>query len=300
VSCACASRSWPFTAVALVLPADDNTVCLGCHDPAVAPVVYAEAPFTAGPVDYSACRACHWAGMSTDLEGDPYTIWGWWTHKHLVYDPGTSCFDCHWNLAYPDIVDYPTPTYATDFGYFDSADSLTTSAGELHAIHVNGSWPATAKYTSQNYCASCHAAARCEACHADLAHGAHTAGAYPGETYVSAPGTPEGDPEVLTAAPGEVTCTSSACHPRASVASRPLCGSCHAVEIARHDAAHDASAYVTTGCNRCHGSMLDAIHVMDCAVCHASVDPNVISAVEAGSRDCASCHGSTQHFGRRK
>jgi len=102
------------------------------------------------------------------------------------------------------------------------------------------------------------------------------------------------------AATAEVSCTNAACHPRSAPASKQACGSCHAVAISLHETAHDASAYLTTGCTKCHGTMLDAIHSGECCTCHASANPLVALAVASASRACTACHPDLAHFGRQR
>ncbi len=69
------------------------------------------------------------------------------------------------------------------------------------------------------------------------------------------------------------------------------CDACHDVAVA-HDAFHDAGlvSYAGEGCDNCHADNISVEHADDCAMCHASTDPDVEQAIAADQVSCGACH----------
>lgn len=186
--------------------AADNAQCLTCHGPDTASTA-AEVDFGVGPVDKAtACNKCHWI------------------NPHPYHNVTTECAGCH--VGWPNWTDISRPrpdqyvaSVVTDYGSFNSVDSIDTDAATLHEIHTQRSWPADLSGYNPN-CTSCHAAAACSACHGDaVAHTAHSSGptATASElplvtlTTMGQPAT-DGAPAVDKSVVADSTCGAVDCH----------------------------------------------------------------------------------------
>ncbi|MDO9557341.1 MAG: hypothetical protein Q7J82_07155 [Coriobacteriia bacterium] len=153
----------PAVASATLLPAtgsSTNTDCLGCHEPG-STVTGTTVEFGVGAVNKAtACQKCHWIS------------------PHPIHESTQRCNAlCHgrwdWGTRTDFWVSQTTPDAVAVGSYFNSDESVNTSADELHRIHTRRSWIAElADYRPK--CAGCHAAATCDACHGSgTEHGAH-------------------------------------------------------------------------------------------------------------------------------
>ncbi|MBE0476953.1 MAG: discoidin domain-containing protein [Coriobacteriia bacterium] len=204
-------------AAAPAAPFETNAECLECHDlgggsGALTKVDFEVPPFPADPgvpsVDMGKCASCHWVPAG----------------GHPFHNAAANCGACHphsvegWGLPDPARV----PAVSTAYGWFFSSLSPSAGSEELHAIHLQASWPAAfegpvtpANGGATRKCASCHAKAACEACHVDPSsqtHADHTSGSVAPWTGVMGSGTPAGDESVLTAGLVAGTCGAAACH----------------------------------------------------------------------------------------
>jgi hypothetical protein len=234
--------------------------------------------FTVEAVDYTRCSACH-LGMP-----------GLW-HYHFGYEAVSTpfgpvaCLDCHDDEAAFEFVlpanatavaGYRAPT---EFGYFATSTSLSTSAAQLHAIHSTDGWVET---TFGGACSRCHATAACSACHgAGVGHTDHAVVDYPAVTVKQATG--------VSVSYSPSTCINPACHALASAGTSafiPDCASCHAVHL---DLAGAHTATASQECVDCHetGDVL-ALHDEPgaCGWCHVGAGLPV-------STDCGWCHELT-------
>ncbi len=69
------------------------------------------------------------------------------------------------------------------------------------------------------------------------------------------------------------------------------CGACHG-DAGGHEAQHEITS---NPCASCHpGTSLTTIHLSGgtttCDSCHESTNPNVIAAIDSGTKDCSACH----------
>lgn len=203
----------PFTA---------NADCLACHDVTQAGPAFTKVAFDVGAVDRNtACAKCHWEPAGA----------------HPFHNPSMDCGACHTpGGGAPTPVKWGTPNgvrvprISTSAGWFYEAASANASASELHTIHLNPRWPASVTGPASTLldgdatprqCASCHAAAACDACHSSpVGHGdaantlptaSHTAMVDPW-TGVTGYGTPTGNETANSAALRAVNCSASGCH----------------------------------------------------------------------------------------
>jgi len=73
------------------------------------------------------------------------------------------------------------------------------------------------------------------------------------------------------------------------------CGACHDVASA-HTSLH-AGGFVDPECAVCHNANISTEHTDNCAGCHSSADPDVITAIATGDVTCGACHDlSTAHY----
>jgi hypothetical protein len=308
-----------FIVALLVVPATahaaytTNAECLTCHDQATGSGAVSRVDFASGTtVDYTKCRACHWIPQTQRTHGN-------FTHGHAFAASSTwggyDCVRCHRTSAngYADMS--RIMSVSTADGWFATADPRSLSASALHAIHVNGSWPKTVKFTKG--CSSCHEAAACTACHTapPAAHTDHTKDpdtgvwVYPALGYRVGNGTPVTMPDLSTVTTSTVTCVNASCHARTAVGTTvfdsPSCPSCHTDKQSEHgygsiDHVADNGAALepgsTTACGACHATDLMTEHAKptstgprSCATCHAS-PRNTFGAWDQG---CDQCHGLT-------
>ena len=257
-------------------PFDTNTKCLQCHATGIPGGASVKVDFAVPAVSYDACRNCH-AAIEVSYQ-----------HEH-----SGNCNSCHFTG-----VDVAPPLYASAYGRFQNAASLSASAQEIHSKHVNAGrqdlqW-------SNPGCLRCHAPISCSACHVDdAAHGAHAATTSPAITYAQTNGT--------SYANRTTTCVNASCHSLASAgtaAFTPTCASCHAGNVGDHGGDHsytagsDYSEATQSGCSNsgagCHGSdsartdMRSAYDHIGClsGPCHTSTSKPLVKA----PLECAKCH----------
>lgn len=243
-------------------PFETNGECLECHDVVLSGPAFSKVDFDVPAVDYARCNACHY-------------------QYHWNHYSGT-CRSCHWDLPAVSAL-YPTPSFrSTVSGFFQSEGSLSTSAQELHSIHVNGStWRNTVDAIDGTVCGKCHESAACSACHGpdiDIEHGAHTAGdpGYPPVTYRQGSGS--------TLRFATSTCVTPACHALASAGTpqfTPNCGSCHSVQIETHG--YDTVDHVAADATLA-GIMCSGCHDLDLATEHEKLTSSTANL------GCAACH----------
>lgn len=260
-------------------PYESDAECLACHDAALGGAALSGVDF-GDTVDYSACARCHWVS-----EGTPYIL----DHAKVLYLP--DCTSCHYQMPFarPWAGQASTP-----YGYFASAASPSASPADVHAAHVNGSWPqGGSSVDCDEYCRSCHGATGCSTCHtaslADGGHGAHVASAdealpeYAPVAYATATGVSPTPAAVSTVNQSYTTvpCAASGCHPRATLLSAPVpaCSSCHAAKTSEHgygviDHGADDGTLEGTACSACHTLDLAGAHGdagadgASCMTCH--------------------------------
>jgi len=258
-------------------PYDTNAECLECHDVALDGAAISKVDFT-NTVDLARCWACHYQA----------------NHLKPSY---LDCMSCHPN--FPTSAGQYYADTNTPYGWFSSSSSLYTDATTLHRIHVNGDW-------AVNYfpsCAgACHGKASCSACHGPdsaVAHGQHTAGAYPAVTYAQSTGS--------SYAARATTCVNPACHSLADASSGtfvPTCSSCHAEKADAHgyetvDHVADDGMAEGIACSACHSLDLATEHDKatsssagtGCATCH----PTPRDTIGTWDQSCATggCHTAT-------
>ena len=68
------------------------------------------------------------------------------------------------------------------------------------------------------------------------------------------------------------------------------CSDCH--EFTSHREQHESA---NTVCTACHQSNIQDTHNNKCDICHASINPIVIDAIDAGDIDCLACHMDPPH-----
>jgi len=134
--------------------AADNATCLSCHGPGAAPGL-PQVDFAVGPVDRSsACSKCHWISLHPKHSEPPSAEYA--TRSGSCPTARRSSSRSH----RPGMATSRPPT------------SAEADAGALCTrIHTKRTWVAEVKEYAPS-CASCHAAATCEACHESaLPHG---------------------------------------------------------------------------------------------------------------------------------
>lgn len=197
--------------------------CLACHDVSQADFATSKVSFTAGaPVDRdTACKACHAPGL---------------VGTHPYHQIGSNCGSaCHpgWGTSFG----MATPAYSDPVSgaSFARADSKDTTPALLHTIHADVRWPAGVD-TPQSACASCHAAAACDACHTGAlpaSHAEHSSSdqtANPAWVGPVAYGVVGGDQSQHSSFTDTVQCASVGCHDSA----RSAAGSAHGIEDYNH------------------------------------------------------------------
>ncbi|MDO8964066.1 MAG: hypothetical protein Q7W30_06165 [Coriobacteriia bacterium] len=229
VACTVLTLSGAMSAFADAPLSSDNTTCRGCHEARRPGAAVPVATFSDG-VNYTLCRSCHW--IDGNVWVDAYR------HKHV---PGSDCQRCHFGMGDRG-PDY-RPVVRTSSGFFSTRNIRSMSAAQIHAVHVNGSWPqsGTAVANGPNYCNSCHAPAACDACHVTQAgHRQHGMGSAASRTAAASPsrlvanGTRIGVTWVPTAVGRSQTCLSVGCHGTGLPAPAPACSPCHTRESAGH------------------------------------------------------------------
>ncbi len=281
-------------AAAPIPPYTTNTACLECHAVAGGVGAFTKVDFTS-TVDYSKCVRCHWVTVGPSFG---------FSHEKVVYVP--QCSECHQSQ---DATARWAGEFSTPFGYFAGPGSLSKSSAEVHAAHINGSWPLT---VWGSYCRSCHGAVGCDMCHSTpTGHGRHVADSdpllpeYAPVTYLTSFGS---TPTVNTRYEQNyfsttVSCVASACHPRATLTTtpKPACGSCHPTKTTPHgysEVDHVADDGVEAGvaCSACHALDLSTEHAKatsstsgeECAACH----PTPRDTLGAWDQSCVTggCH----------
>jgi hypothetical protein len=215
-----------------VPPYTSNADCVFCHSETGDSVLKPD--FAVGAVDYAKCTACHWQNTHSFDQNHP---------AFSSYSFGDSeCSACHGLWPSRTLVANGTghrfggtayiglPGFSSASGYFQSAESLATTATELHGYHVSGSFPQLVPVSKWPGCRSCHAPAACDACHdAPAATHAQHAPVTPVE-YLVTRGVPAGDDQAESSYTTSSACVNDACHAlaKASVAGfKPDCLSCH-------------------------------------------------------------------------
>ncbi|MDO8953219.1 MAG: discoidin domain-containing protein [Gammaproteobacteria bacterium] len=305
-----------------------NTECLACHDQATGAGAVSKVDFTAPPtapgasnVDYAKCKSCHWIGQGTAITGG-------YSHDHTG-----ECYACH-----AAAVPYAAPfnpgrlmSVSTAFGYFNNANSLSAASGQVHAVHVNGSWQKNPiKYGTQNwgsnYCETCHGSTGCDSCHTlPITHADHTLdslgsyGRYPPLSRKVALGTPTTTYAryVYNVTLKSETCTNPSCHAVAAAGTAtftPACGSCHPLKTLAHG--YDSIPHVADfgiqsedgmACTACHSTDLMTEHAKStsaeprsCATCHPNPRDQMVPL--KWLQGCDQCHNSalapTKHTGK--
>ncbi len=266
--------------------------CGGCHDS------YQSAHTTPVTTD---CGVCHPNNVDDHMEGTEYCEdchWdGWHTGGAGVSVAVTSpCTDCH-RLSRPEVVQHAAATVGPDHeGSCDGCHSESLLA--QHAITPEGS-----SFAYQ--CDLCHGPSAsqqvkdaiasgdtaCSACHDNDHAAAHQvtvpancAGCHDGTSLIG-----------IHAEPGCDGCHDStdAGVIAAIAAGNTDCASCHGG--GDHESLHQVT--VPANCAGCHaGTSLTGIHEeSSCAGCHDSTDADVIAAITAEDKDCASCHSLQEH-----
>ncbi|PKQ37393.1 MAG: hypothetical protein CVT59_08235 [Actinobacteria bacterium HGW-Actinobacteria-1] len=290
-------------------PYDSNGACLECHDVASSVPTTSRVQFDVPPaVSLEKCKVCH--AELPDLV--PYATTYQASHYH-----GVDCRNCHNGV---DGFYFPVPDgrplapgtlLQTSYGFFVSTQSLATSPAALHKIHSGTGWvealfgdTVTGAGDGSSYmrselgvpCASCHAAAACDACHeAPIDHGTHGSTQYPAPTIKRADGV-----SVLYT---PSNCINDACHALADAGTAqftPTCASCHPSNVGVHGydgIDHVAADGTESGiaCSDCHALDLESEHaaasVGECSTCH----PTPRDSFDAWDRSCATgdCHTAT-------
>jgi len=290
-------------------PYESNVACVDCHDVASSIATTSRVDFDVPPaVSLEKCRVCH-ADLPDLL---PYAGTFEATHYH-----GVDCRNCHngFDGFYFDVPDgrplAPADLLETNFGFFVGTQSLLTSPADLHKIHSGegwveqlfgdavtgageGTWFMSSKLDVP--CASCHAAATCDACHvAPIEHGTHGSTEYPAVTIKRADG--------LAVLNTPSSCINDACHAPANAGTSeftPTCQSCHGANVQVHGydgIDHVAAEGAESGiaCSSCHALDLGAVHAAsgleDCSTCH----PTPRDSLGTWDRSCVAgdCHSAT-------
>jgi hypothetical protein len=279
----------------LLLPATASAVyttsaeCLVCHDTAgsgaTSKVSFGTGSGTGG-VDYAACKACHGIGMTGKVVN--------YSHSHNV-SRGSDCIRCHKTFPGNGNPLWLPFIEIAGSGYFATADSLNTPTSNIHAIHVNGSWPKNVNYYS-GMCGGCHAPAACSACHVgQVPHAPHAASVLTAVSYQVAIGQPAGAlvPGLRT---DTITCVSSGCHVLVAAAApgfKPFCATtCHKPPMDTADRTLD-HGYGAVDHTATVGAQIDTGEVKPCGACHAmDLMTEHARSSAAGPHTCATCHPS--------
>lgn len=301
-------------------PFDTNAECLVCHSYTAAIPIQTPLDFTAPAVDYNRCLTCHFNLPDQGVfRGRP--VLG---HLHSSLQNCAGCHDGYEAFAFT----YPRPAVdmltLTQFGWFQSAASLSATPGLLHEVHISEGWVETTfglegslahTVRPENTCSRCHASAACSACHVNvpLSHENHAIPAYPAVTTTTTDG--------MVVASRASTCINPACHSVAVAASTAFVPGCTAVCHPGFERDHARPAtwnwrndyYAwTMGGQDGRGTILASIganpynpgvhgnylaNTAKCGVCHSvhRARGDGVMLLNTGDPTCAGCHliGST-------
>jgi len=171
----------------------------------------------------TACKACHISGL---------------VGAHPFHQQGSNCgAACHPGWGNTRASAMPAYTDPTSGASFAGATSKSTSPARLHQIHAEARWPGGLNKPS-SACASCHAVAACDTCHAGAipaSHATHSApdqAANPAWVGIVGYGIVGTDQTQRTSFLESVQCGSAGCHDIAGMAA----GSSRSVEDYNHAA----------------------------------------------------------------
>lgn len=170
-----------------------NANCLSCHA--------VQQSFDVPPVDRdTACVACHAPGL---------------VGTHPYHQAGSNCAAyCHPGWGNSLLTAVPNYTDPTSGASFASAMSKDTPSSVLHIIHSNPRWAENVDRPDSR-CASCHAAASCDACHTGAIGAGHTAHSSTSQTPYSGRfghGIIGTDQSIWSVQTEATMCATSGCH----------------------------------------------------------------------------------------
>jgi len=201
-------------------------------------LLFGQPPSRALAIESAVCTSCHDASMDMDVAAvDRDEACGachlGFASAHPLHQAGANCAAaCHPQWGDSLLTATPRYTDPVSGAAFSSATSKATPAEELHIIHSAARWPASVNAVT-SACASCHAAAACDACHTGAipaVHGQHSAAGNPALslsarapwTGVVGYGVVGGDQMQRTSFTDTNQCASAGCHDVATTqAARP-------------------------------------------------------------------------------